>query len=201
MPPSKGARGQIHRTSLAEHDVGMCNGLPVTSLARTLVDLGRTLPSDIGSRIIADALRTSRVSVEAIESRIASLAGHIGIDRARMALASADPRLESVLERELLLLLRRAGLSPIAQYTVALGAQFIARVDFALPNIRLAIEADGYATHALRPGFERDHERAALLQLAGWSVLSFTATQIRQRPEWVIGVIRQRVLQLSAVNT
>jgi Protein of unknown function (DUF559) len=68
-------------------------------------------------------------------------------------------------------------------YTVMLGEQFVARVDMALPHLRLAIEADGYATHALRPGFERDRERAALLQLAGWSVLSFTANQIRRRPE------------------
>ena len=63
------------------------------------------------------------------------------------------------------------------------------------PKLRLAIEADGYATHALRPGFERDREKAALLQLAGWSVLSFTATQIRRRPNPVYEVVCRRVEQ------
>ena len=136
--------------------------------------------------------------MQAIECHIATLIGNAGIGRAKRALASADPSLESVLEHELLRLLRRAGFFPIAQYTVMVGSRFIARVDFAIPTLRLAIEADGYATHARRAGFERDRERTALLQLAGWSVLSFTAAQIRQRPEWVIEIVRQRVRQLSA---
>lgn len=175
----------------------MCRGFPVTSVARTLIDLGRSLTIETGSRIIADALRVGRVSVDALEARIAWLAGCPGVDRARRALASADPKLESVLERELLALLRRAGLHPVAQYVVMAGGRFVARVDFALPGIRLAIEADGYDTHARRPGFERDREKATLLQLAGWNLLPFTATQIRQRPDWVIATVLQRVRQLS----
>ena len=126
------------------------------------------------------------------------MAGHTGIGRARRALAGADPRLESVLEGELFALLRRAGLNPIAQYVVTAGGLFVARVDFALPGIRLAIESDGYDTHARHAGFERDREKSANLQLAGWHLLSFTAAQIRQRPEWVIDTVLLRVQQLSA---
>jgi very-short-patch-repair endonuclease len=176
--PRNVPRAIVHRTELSDEDVAVCHGMPVTSLARTLVDLARTLPIETGSRVLADALRTGR-----------------------RALASADPKLESVLERELFTLLRRAGLNPVAQFVVTAGGQFVARVDFALPNIRLAIEADGYGTHALRPGFERDREKAALLQLAGWSTLSFTANHIRQRPDWVIAVVLARVRQLSLAET
>jgi very-short-patch-repair endonuclease len=43
--------------------------------------------------------------------------------------------------------------------------------------------------HSLRPAFERYRERNALLQLAGWTTLSFTATQIRQREAWVRSVL------------
>jgi very-short-patch-repair endonuclease len=199
--PRNVPRANVHRTALPDEDVGLCRGMPVTSLARTLVDLARTLPIETGSRVIADALRTGRVSVEVLQRRVAALAGCVGVDRARHALANADPKLESVLERELFALLRRAGLSPIAQYTVTLGGRFVARVDMALPSIRLAIEADGYATHALRPGFERDREKVALLQLAGWSTLSFTATQIRQRPDWVVSIVLERVRQLSTPDS
>ncbi len=103
-----------------------------------------------------------------------------------------------MLEHELLVLLRRAGLNPVAQYVVTVGGRAIARVDFALPGIRLAIEADGYGTHALRPGFERDREKSADLQVAGWWLLSFTATQIRQRPDWVVATVLKRVQQLTA---
>jgi very-short-patch-repair endonuclease len=146
---------------------------------------------------MADALRTGRVSMAAVEHTIGALSRCSGIDRARLALASADPKLESVLERELFALLCRAGLNPVAQYVVTAGGHFVARVDFALPGIQLAIEADGYGTHARRPGFERDRQKAALLQLAGWSLLSFTATQIRQQPEWVVSTVLQRVRQLT----
>lgn len=196
--PRNVPRARIHRTQLAPEDIAVCQGFPVTSIARTLVDLGRSLPIETGSRIIADALRVGRTSVKALESRLASLSGATGIDRARRALASADPRLESVLERELLALLHRAGLNPVAQYVVTVGGRAIARVDFALPGIRLAIEADGYGTHALRPGFERDREKSAELQLAGWWLLSFTATQIRQRPDWVLETVLTRVRELIA---
>jgi very-short-patch-repair endonuclease len=196
--PRRVPRATIHRVRLCGSDVGTCQGFPVTSLARTLVDLARSLPLEVGSRIIGDGLRTGRVTVGALEERIAWLTGCTGVDRARRALASADPRLESVLERELFALLRRAGLNPVAQYVVTSAGQFVARVDFALPGIRLAIEADGYDTHARRPGFERDREKAALLQLAGWNLLSFTATHIRQQPEWVITTVLERVRQLSS---
>jgi very-short-patch-repair endonuclease len=191
-------RATIHRIRLRADDVTVCRGFPVTSIARTLVDLGRSLPIETGSRIIADALRVGRVSVEALEARIAWMSGCTGIDLARRALASADPKLESILERELFRLLRRAGLNPVPQYVVTAGGKFVARVDFALPGIRLAIEADGYMTHALRPGFERDREKSADLQLVGWCLLSFTATQVRERPDWVVETVVKRVQQLTA---
>jgi very-short-patch-repair endonuclease len=196
--PQNVPRARIHRTKLGPGDLARCHGLPVTSLVRTVVDLGRSLPLETGSRVIADALRTRRVSAAEVERTIGALAGCTGIGRARRALASADPKLESVLERELLALLRRAGLNPVAQYIVTAGGTIIARVDFALPGIRLAIQSDGYTTHAQHPGFERDREVAALLQLAGWSLLSFTATQIRQNPDWVVSTVLKRVRQLTA---
>jgi very-short-patch-repair endonuclease len=196
--PRSVPRGKIYRTALAPGDVAVRQGFPVTSLVRTLIDLGASLPLEIGSRVIADALRTGRVSFAALELRMAGLAGHTGIDRARRALASTDLKLESVLEGELLALLRRAGLNPVAQYVVMAGGRWVARVDFALPGIRLAIEADGYDTHARRRGFERDREKAVLLQLAGWQLLSFTATQIRHQPEWVVSTVLERVRQLTA---
>jgi very-short-patch-repair endonuclease len=196
--PRNVPRARIHRAVLAPSDIAVCKGFPVTSIARTVVDLARSLPTQTGSRVIADALRTGRVSVAAVEQTIGSLTRCVGIARARRALASADPRLESVLERELLALLRRAGLNPVAQYVVTAAGNFVARVDFALPGIRLAIECDGYDTPARRPGFERDREKAVLLQLAGWSLLPFTAIQIRERPDWVIATVLQQVRRLTA---
>jgi very-short-patch-repair endonuclease len=198
--PRNVPRARIHRTTLRPEDVGVWHGMPITSLVRTVVDLARTLPLETGSQIVGDALRVGRVSAAAVERTLDALAGSTGIAQARRAFASADPKLESVLERELYALLRRAGLNPVRQYVVMAGGKFVARVDFALPGIRLAIQADGYTTHALRPGFERDREVAARLQLAGWYLLPFTATQIRQDPDWVVSTVLQMVRRLSAAG-
>jgi very-short-patch-repair endonuclease len=188
----------VHRAALTRADAAWSRGLPVTSPLRTVVDLARTTAPEIGSRIIGDAVRTQLVSFERVEEAIAALGRKHGVGQARQALRLCDPRLESVLEFELLALARRAGLDPRPQFTVTENGRFIARVDLAVPGLKLALEADGYATHARRPGFERDRERLSLLQAAGWTVLAFTATQIRDRPQWVIDVIRRAVGRLAA---
>jgi very-short-patch-repair endonuclease len=186
-------RARLHRV-----DVGppvRCLGLPATALPLTVVDLARELPAGTGTRIVADALRTGRVSLEALEHELTVSAMRNHIERARQAVLLADPRLESILEDELFRIVRHVNIEIIPQYEIFAGGQFVARVDFGIPKLRLALEADGYATHALRPGFERDREKAALLQLAGWTALSFTASQIRRRPNWVHDVVCRRVEQ------
>jgi very-short-patch-repair endonuclease len=184
-------RSRVHRI-----DVGApvrCLGLPVSQLPLTVVDLARELPVATGTRIVADALRTRRVSLAALEHELTTAAMRKHIERARQAVLGADPRLESILEDELFMIIRRGCIDVVPQYEVFDGGRWVARVDFAIPHLQLAI--DGYATHSLYPGFERDREKAALLQLAGWSLLSFTATQIRRRPNWVHAVLCRRVEQ------
>lgn len=190
-----GAR--VHRVELTRADAARAGGLPVTTPLRTVVDLVRVLDVDVGARILADAIRTGVVLLDRLDEAIGSLKRRRGADRARAAYSRADPRLESVLEGELLALVRgRLGLSAVAQYEIFHNGRFLARADLAIPELRLAIEADGYGTHALRPGFERDRERLALLQAAGWTVLAFTATQIRERPDWVCEMIMRTVRRL-----
>ena len=197
--PRNVPRARIHRV-----DAGLpahCLGLPVTPIPMTIVDLARELPAETGARIVADALRTHRVSLDALEREVARWMLRPHITRARAAVRLADPRLESVLEDELFVIARRvrAALGQrhlfVPQYEVVADGRFVARLDLAVPELRLGFEADGYATHAMRPGFERDRERAALLQLAGWSSVAFTATQIRRRPQWVFDVMRERIEQ------
>lgn len=196
--PARRRPRDVPRARLHRVDVGpsvRCSGLPVARLPLTVVDLARELPAENGIRIVADALRTRRVSLAALELELTASAMRNRIERARHAVRLADPRLESVLESELLMIVRPIDIEVVPQYEVFADGHFVGRVDLGVPKLRLAIEADGYATHALRPGFERDREKAALLQLAGWSVLSFTATQIRRRPNWVYEVVCRRVEQ------
>jgi very-short-patch-repair endonuclease len=55
------------------------------------------------------------------------------------------------------------------------------RLDLAYPTVKLAPEADGRRWHSSRADFQRDRTRGNLLAGAGWTVLRFTAEDIRTR--------------------
>ena len=77
---------------------------------------------------------------------------------------------------------------------------FIARVDFAYPELRLAIEDDGL-WHAERRAFLDDRRRLDRLDAAGWVVLHVTVDDLR-RPELLIARVRaRRARRLAAANT
>ncbi len=202
--PRLRAGGIVTRTPLAAGDTMRRSGIPVLTPARVVVDLARKEPLEVATRIIADALRAGAASEAQVAKQLDAARRRDGFPQAATAFALADPALESVLEGELLQLLVGAGLVVVPQFEVVRFGAFIARLDFAIEELRLGYEADGYGVHSLRPAFERDRERQALLQLAGWTTLSFTATQIRRRPNWVQDVARrmeqQRRLDLGKVR-
>ena len=53
-----------------------------------------------------------------------------------------------------------------------------AEVDFAWPDVKLAIETDGYETHGTRGAFESDRRLDQLLAIAGWERARFTWRQV-----------------------
>ena len=72
--------------------------------------------------------------------------------------------------------------------TVLIGGSRV-QIDVAFPDIRLAIEVDGFAYHSGDERFQRDRSRQNLLIAAGWRVLRFTWADIEDRPEYVISSI------------
>ena len=62
------------------------------------------------------------------------------------------------------------------------GEKFI---DFAYPDLGLAIELDGYADRANRVAFDGDRARQNVLEELGWSFRRFTWTQVREQPSGV----------------
>jgi very-short-patch-repair endonuclease len=196
--PRRTTGARVDPVLLNRRDVTRRRGIPVLTAARTVVDLAREEPLEVATRVVGDALRTQMVNPDQVARELAAARHWRGIGRARRAVDLADPRLESILEAELLPLITAAGLRVVPQLEVTDQGLFVARLDFGEPEPHLGIEADGYATHALRLGFERDRERAALLQVAGWTLLSFTATKIRMHPHWVVDVIGATARRLSA---
>jgi len=97
-------------------------------------------------------------------------------------------------------LLRRSGTGPWTPNRPVrdASARVIAEIDFALEDLRIAIEVDGRAFHSDRRSFERDRERQNLLSLDGWLILRFTWEQITERPQEVIAAVRTAVAQRAA---
>lgn len=83
---------------------------------------------------------------------------------------------DSDLEMRFVRALVAAGLpEPLQQHRVQVGSRRC-RIDLAYPDLRLAIEIDGWEHHRTRDAFDTDRVRANDLVVAGWHLLPFTST-------------------------
>lgn len=114
-------------------------GVPVTSPARTVVDLARTLPT-LDAVVVADsALRQRLVTPSELNDVLAECRGWRGVRRASEVLPFADARAESALESVSRVAMHRHGL-PMPRMQVVIGR---ARVDFLWEQYGVIGEADG----------------------------------------------------------
>lgn len=186
----------IHRPDhLTAVDLTRRHGIPVTSVERTLCDLGATVDLDTLRECAERALRLRLTHPDRLIRRHLQIGGrgHPGSAAARVVLGELESDLmlvESDLESLLLRLLDRAGLPrPALQHPVSADSR-VYRLDMAYPELRIALEADGFATHGTMGAFENDRARRNALTLAGWTVLQFTWRQICARPEWVVAQVK-----------
>jgi very-short-patch-repair endonuclease len=167
---------RLHRSrSLIARDCTNHQGIPTTTVPRTLLDLAATLPAHRLERALAQAERLQLYDHRAIEDVITTANGHRG--RALLAHATArEPKLtRSELEAWFLNLIREIELpEPAVNVTLTAPDHPRLEVDFCWPSHRLIVELDGWETHRTRAAFEDDRRRDAALQAIGWRVLRFT---------------------------
>jgi very-short-patch-repair endonuclease len=187
----------VYRTrTLEADDVTRVHGVPVTSVARTLVDLVGFVPPHHVRKALQRAEELQTLDVTAIEQALDRTRGRRGRGHAmlRAALAEyaslATSLTRSSLEVAFLELLRRAGL-PIPSTNVLVENR---EVDAVWSAAKLIVELDGWAYHRSRQAFERDRERDVALTEAGYRVIRFTHRQVTERPERVAAALT-RLLQ------
>lgn len=114
----------------------------------------------------------------------------------REAAALVDARAESQPESVTRVHLRNAGFDVVPQFRVVVGSRVVARVDLALPELKIAIEYDGRWHEA---GVQRalDNERIARLRAAGWIVIIVTAELLRE-PRALIATVAAAVAERRA---
>lgn len=128
---------------MPDEDTVVVDGVRVTSLARTLVDLMRTRPFDWGVAT-SDAAMRRGVEQEAVLAVLERARGVPGIRRARAAWSFADPRSESVGESRSRALLHLEGVPvPDLQREIHRDGRLVARTDFAWDEDSTVGEFDG----------------------------------------------------------
>jgi very-short-patch-repair endonuclease len=161
-------------TTLLEGDLCVEHGFPVTSPCRTLMDLGPVIDASCLERALESALRQKLVDLDLLARRIAG-APMSSVGRLREVLALRPPGCvptESDAETTFEIIARGLGLPrPMRQYTVILSGRRY-RIDFAWPEIRLAVEIDGADVHG-PAAFHRDIARQNQIALDGWLILRF----------------------------
>lgn len=181
---------QVRRADLSDDDLVLTrDGLRVTSVARTLVDLSRVLPTAHAVATADAALRTRAVKEGVLRAALVAARG-TGSARARTVQSLTDPQAGSVLESLLRVQLHDAGFpAPCTQYEVRAAGRFVARVDFCWPAARLVVEADGFAFHSDRASYRKDRQRMNQLESLGWRVLRFTWEDVVGRPEYIVALV------------
>lgn len=185
---------RVHRvSSCPKGDVTVVDAIPVTTVARTLLDLAATCPAAFVEEALDEGVRRRLVTLPRLRQLChdPALTGRRGIKRLRALVDARDVGVpESVLEARLLRVLRAARLPvPNLQHVVRSEGRFVARVDFAYPTQRLAIEADGLRWHGRRADFERDARRHSRLASLGWRVVRVTWLELDERPAEVVATI------------
>ena len=109
---------------------------------------------------------------------------------------------QSVLETRVLRAFSRAGLpAPELQYPIRDGSRLIAVVDFAFPDAKLAIEADGYRWHSGRAKWEKDLGRRNALTALGWQVINVTSRSLERGSVKLVETVEAALARsLAAAN-
>jgi very-short-patch-repair endonuclease len=184
----------VRECLVPEGDRYLLGGVRVLRPARAITDLLRMLPPR-ESLVVADAvLRAALVTKEELAAELLSHARLRGVRQAAGILEIANARAESPPESRVRYVLLEAGMVCAVQHDVhAEDGRWIARVDLAIPELKIAIEYDGREVHERQDVFVRDRRRQNALVEAGWVVLRFTAADMRDHGAGVVSVVAAAV--------
>lgn len=185
----------VHRsTTLTARDTTRVRGIPCTTVARTLLDLGDDLNAAQHDRVLNRAEAQGRLSLRALDDQLARNGARSAAHRLRARLAVYRPGqapTESPLEDDFLALIRAHHLpEPDRQVVLDLedGERPI-RVDFMWREAMVVIETDGHEHHGTRRAFRDDRRRDQRLARARWRHARVTWEQVHDEPVSVVGLV------------
>lgn len=185
---------RVHFTSTTLRKPVVRHGVPTSTAAETLLDLGAVLPlskvRDALDRGIANRSVTPMSALAELERR-----GGFGVRGTRHLRALLDDagvtgsHHPSVLEAKTRRLIEQAGL-PQPECELVVGQNGEYRLDFCWPELLFAIEVDGWMYHSSSQAFYGNKTRKNSLVVDGYSILEYTWKHVTQTPRRVVDQIR-----------
>ena len=184
---------RLAAAGLPSHHVADVAGLPVTTPARTVVDLGRSLPFRAAVVVADSALRRGITERAELDLVLRDCWTWPGIRRAARVVGFAADGSDSALESLCRVVFRDGGLPAPRQQTVLVDPRdgWFARVDFCWEGFGTVVEADGRLKYDDPDALWREKLRQERIEDLGYTVLRVTWAQIVHRPaETVARVLR-----------
>jgi hypothetical protein len=187
-------RIRMHRSQLLIDEIEEVEGIPVTSVSRTLLDLGALLSRQrLESALNEAEVRrlTSRISLPELLRRYPRRHGSAVLRSLLGEAAESRGITKRELEARFAAFVATHDLPrPRRNADVAVRGRFF-NVDCLWAERRLIVELDGRAVHATRRAFEADRERDRVLSAEGWRVARVTWRQLRDEPGAVAADLRR----------
>lgn len=194
---TRAAVGVVHQSRrLYDEHLTEVDGLPVTTVARTIVDLAANHRRPRIELVLDDALARGSLRIPSLLATYEDLVsrGRRGLTTIRRLLVERQPGYigpSTVAESLLLRALRRGGLPrPVLQFPHP-GVGIDGFVDGAYPNERLLLEVDSRRWHTRQRDFANDRARDNAATAAGFRTLRFTWNDVSNHPDDVAGQVRQ----------
>jgi very-short-patch-repair endonuclease len=188
-----------HSRTLIETDRALEQGIPVTAVPRTALDLAAVLRFRGLRKLLRRSEELRVFDLDDFRSVLDRNRGHRGRLPLERALVLYEPPrfTRSELEREFVALVQKTGLPSFVTNVNVAGYE----LDVYWPELRFAVELDVYATHGAHEPFEQDRRRDEDLKLAGIELNRVTGRRFecepRQVMERVARLLEQRRRQLG----
>jgi very-short-patch-repair endonuclease len=183
-----------HHSPLPADEVTIHEGIPVTSVPRTIFDLAATEPEDVVESLLREAEYLELRDRLSLRDLVERYPGKRGVRKAQVALKrlEEDPagRRRRGLEERFAPFLRHHRL-PLPRFNdwIVLGTKRY-QVDCHWPGTNQIVELDGWKGHGTRSAFREDRARDRALRVAGYSVTRLTWNQLDDEPEAVSADLR-----------
>jgi hypothetical protein len=187
--------------TLTPDDITIVDGIPVTTVARTALDLAAVVSRRHAERALDQAEAERLFDLRALTEQLKRNPRHPGAPVLASILAThtaGSTATWSELEELCLAATRAAGVPPpqVNAFVNPGDGEPAIRADFVWRAQRIIVEADGFQTHGTHHAFEDDRRRDQRLTLAGWTVVRVTWRQLCEEPERIaatlIGLLTQR---------